>query len=794
MSQSNHSPVSQALARKWRPRDFASLVGQQHVVQALSHALDTGRLHHAYLFTGTRGVGKTTIARIMAKAVNCERGMSSNPCGVCQACSEISQGRFVDLLEVDAATNTKVDEMRQLLENAMYAPTSGRYKVYVIDEVHMLSSSAFNAMLKTLEEPPGHVLFILATTDPQKIPATVLSRCLQFGLRQLAPDQISDHLGHILQTEGIASEPGALRLIAKAARGSLRDALSLTDQAIAYSAGQVTEPTVRQMLGAVDQKVVLSILQALAAGDGAALIALSNTLAAGSAPFAALLDELAAASYRLSVAAIAGHVNQDDPDEVALAQVQGQLHPQALQLIYQIATHARAELHLAPEESIGFGMALIRMLAFKPSGMGASDAPSAPLTRSSPPSKSVTAMPLAPPSVTTSLVPPAPGQDAIAASTAPAQRMSSGPVEPAQRASNSPTVSAVDRPLGPAADRPLGPAAAALAASRAMMAAKSGGVGGVGGVRGSTDGTRPFVSKPALDNTAVEKPVQERLLQERAVKDAPALDKPMTAPAIQPPWAQSEVNHSKPAPATPVAPVSRVDSRVEPANFDDSEPPWVREEPLGALPNQAQRATVSHSPADAAESLAACAEAAKTTVTPVVASTVDSAALSAGMTSATSVSADTGLESDNGHQPDNGHQSGLPTIENWPSISQQVPAKGLTRQALVQTELLSAKSEGGQILITLLTGVKAYAEASMAGRIEAALSEYFGGPVRLVMQTGQVAQTAHAVQSENRKQAMEEARASIDADPFIGQLKSLMGASVVQGSQRPLHEQGPADV
>lgn len=701
MSQSNHSPVSQALARKWRPRDFASLVGQQHVVQALSHALDTGRLHHAYLFTGTRGVGKTTIARIMAKAVNCEQGMSSKPCGVCQACTEISQGRFVDLLEVDAATNTKVDEMRQLLENAMYAPTSGRYKVYVIDEVHMLSSSAFNAMLKTLEEPPGHVLFILATTDPQKIPATVLSRCLQFGLRQLAPDQISDHLSHILQTEGMVSEPGALRLIAKAARGSLRDALSLTDQAIAYSAGQITEPTVRQMLGAVDQKVVLSILQALAAGDGAGLIALSNALAAGSAPFAALLDELAAASYRLSVAAIAGHVNQDDPDEAALAQVQGQLHPQALQLIYQIATHARAELHLAPEESIGFGMALIRMLAFKPGGMTEPVAHSTPLTRSNPMPKSVAAMPLASPSVATSVVPPAPRQDAIAAPTAPAQRTSSGP----------------------AADRPLGPAAAALAASRAMMAAKSGPAGA------TTGHTRPAVDKPPVERSA-------------------------TTAAIQPPWAQAA--NLQPASEKPEKTQSKQTAPVVPRNVDDSEPPWVTEEPLGILPTQSES-----SPAPQPEYEAAPTEAAS-----AAPSTPDVRA----------------------------SESGLPTIENWPDVSQQIPAKGLTRQALVQTELLSAKSEDGQILITLLTGVKAYAEASMAGRMESALSEYFGAPVRLLMQTGQVAQTAHAVQSENRKQAMEEARASIEADPFIGQLKSMMGASVVQGSQRPLHEQGPADV
>ena len=370
--------VSQALARKWRPRDFDSLVGQAHVVKALSHALDNQRLHHAYLFTGTRGVGKTTIARILARAVNCEQGIGRTPCGKCQACVEISQGRFVDLLEVDAATNTRVDEMRALLENAMYAPTAGRYKVYVIDEVHMLSTSAFNAMLKTLEEPPGHVLFILATTDPQKIPATVLSRCLQFALRQLPPDQLADHLAHILTEEKIAFEPGALRLLAKAARGSVRDALSLTDQAIAYSAGHVGEETVRTMLGAVDQQVVHQILQALAQGDGKALLELSNALATASAPFGAILDELAAIAYRLSVAHFAGGLDADDPDQAALQNLQGAFGAEDLQLIYQIATHARAELHLAPEESIGFSMALVRMLAFKPGGQGAV-ARSAPL-------------------------------------------------------------------------------------------------------------------------------------------------------------------------------------------------------------------------------------------------------------------------------------------------------------------------------------------------------------------------------------------------------------------------------
>lgn len=743
MSQSNHSPVSQALARKWRPRDFASLVGQQHVVQALSHALDTGRLHHAYLFTGTRGVGKTTIARIMAKAVNCERGMSSKPCGVCQACTEISQGRFVDLLEVDAATNTKVDEMRQLLENAMYAPTSGRYKVYVIDEVHMLSSSAFNAMLKTLEEPPGHVLFILATTDPQKIPATVLSRCLQFGLRQLAPDQISDHLNHILQTEGIAFEPGALRLLAKAARGSLRDALSLTDQAIAYSAGQVGETTVRQMLGAVDQKVVLSILQALAASDGAGLIALTNALAANSAPFAALLDELAAASYRLSVAAIAGQVNNDDPDEAALAQVQGQLSPQALQLIYQIATHARAELHLAPEESIGFGMALIRMLAFKPAGQGDSTAEYASQARSLP-ARSAAAQPLAPSVLATSLVP-----------AAPMPEVNSAAVDSAPVVASSITSGAASSPMAnPIVDRPLGPAAAALAASRAMMAAKS---GFKSGGQSGTGGAAAQQSVAQAATREATQPVVEAVIHSVVQSSAQPAIRPrveVVCPPVVQPLVQSAVPPALPA---KVAQVESFDADAQ------EEPPWVRDEPLGEL----------ESPSVASSVIASSAPRPATPVSDSVASPQKG--------TPPEWSAKTQLD-------------GLPTVESWPDISQQVPAKGLTRQALVQTELLSAKHEGGQLLITLLTGVKAYAEAAMAGRIEAALGEYFAAPVRLTLQTGQVAQTAHAVQSENRKQAMEEARASIDADPFIGQLKTLMGASVVQGSQRPLHEQGPADV
>ncbi|HEU5177986.1 MAG TPA: DNA polymerase III subunit gamma/tau, partial [Burkholderiales bacterium] len=292
----------QVLARKWRPRDFASLVGQEHVVRALRHALEQKRLHHAYLFTGTRGVGKTTLARILAKCLNCESGITAQPCNKCSACAEIDAGRFVDLLEVDAATNTKVDEMRQLLETAQYAPTRGRFKVYVIDEVHQLSGHAFNAMLKTLEEPPQHMKFILATTDPQKIPVTVLSRCLQFNLKQMPREAIATHLGYILEKEQIPAEPEALTLIARAAAGSMRDALSLLDQAIAHGGGKVAPASVSDMLGTIDQSHLLRLVEAVAAGDAAAAVKVADEMQARSLSFDTALADLASLLLRIALA------------------------------------------------------------------------------------------------------------------------------------------------------------------------------------------------------------------------------------------------------------------------------------------------------------------------------------------------------------------------------------------------------------------------------------------------------------------------------------------------------------
>ncbi len=403
----------QVLARKWRPRSFATLVGQEHVVRALTHALDQQRLHHAYLFTGTRGVGKTTIARILAKALNCETGITSTPCGTCSSCLEIDSGRFVDLIEVDAATNTKVDEMRQLLENATYAPTRGRFKVYVIDEVHMLSTSAFNAMLKTLEEPPEHIKFILATTDPQKIPVTVLSRCLQFNLKQMPMGHIVEHLARILEAEKVAFEPPALRHIAKGAAGSMRDALSLLDQAIAHGAGSIEEAGVRDMLGTVGEDHLFALLDGLAARDLRAMLAVAEQMDARSLSFDSALQELATQLHRIALVQLAPEALVDEAERARLAGYAQHLDAEFLQLCYQIAINGRSDLSLAPDEYAGFLMTLMRLVAFNPEtppALGA-DTSSEPASRGASPAAAKAAQ-SAPPSKAESAAAPAGGSDA----------------------------------------------------------------------------------------------------------------------------------------------------------------------------------------------------------------------------------------------------------------------------------------------------------------------------------------------------------------------------------------------
>ncbi len=528
----------QVLARKYRPRSFDTLVGQEHVVRALSHALDSGRLHHAYLFTGTRGVGKTTLSRILAKAFNCigldgNGGITATPCGVCAACSAIDAGRFVDYIELDAASNRGVEEMAQLLEQAVYAPSNARFKVYMIDEVHMLTNHAFNAMLKTLEEPPEHVKFILATTDPQKIPVTVLSRCLQFNLKQMPPGHIVAHLDDILGQEGITFETPALRLLAQGAQGSMRDALSLTDQAIAYAAGTVTLDAVQGMLGALDQSFLIRLLDALAAQDGAGLLAVADDMALRSLSYNNALRDLGTLLHRLALAqSVPAGLPEDLPERADIVRLAALFDAEEVQLFYQIAVHGRNELGLAPDEYAGFSMTLLRMLAFRPlhAGTAAASAPAAPA-----------AAPRAPARL----------------SAAPAAVVSSTPVAP-RAAAPSATAPA---PATASATAPLSPARAALEAARGMTR-PNGGVSTLPPARmpepKSEPRARPVAPAPWEDNMPPmgEFPDDEQFEQAQKKTEPPPLA-PSVAPPSSPPPARAAA-----APAPAVAPPEPVAAMV----------------------------------------------------------------------------------------------------------------------------------------------------------------------------------------------------------------------------------------
>lgn len=416
----------QVLARKWRPRIFREMVGQEHVLQALINALDHNRLHHAYLFTGTRGVGKTTIARILAKCLNCETGVSSEPCGQCSACREIAEGRFVDLIEVDAASRTKVEDTRELLENVQYAPTRGRYKVYLIDEVHMLSNSSFNALLKTLEEPPPHVKFLLATTDPQKLPMTILSRCLQFNLKNMNPERIVQHLKFVLEKELVPYEESALWQLGRSADGSMRDAMSLTDQAIAYGSGKITEAEVRAMLGTIDQGAVYEIVNALASLDGRALLAAVERMSEHAPDYASALAEMLSILHRIAIAqALPEAVDNSYGDRERIMNLAQSLPPEDVQLFYQTALLGRRDLPLAPDPRAGFEMVLLRMLAFKPQGVLDVPTQSLPSSTREPAPVSASSTEPAPPAATMAPKPEA------AAPSSPAPSVTTEPGRPA---------------------------------------------------------------------------------------------------------------------------------------------------------------------------------------------------------------------------------------------------------------------------------------------------------------------------------------------------------------------------
>jgi DNA polymerase-3 subunit gamma/tau len=717
----------QVLARKYRPKGFDTLVGQDHVVRALSHALNSGRLHHAYLFTGTRGVGKTTLSRILAKAFNCQGadgtgGVTSKPCGVCDACVAIDGGRFVDYIEIDAASNRGVDEMAQLLEQAVYAPSNARFKVYMIDEVHMLTNHAFNAMLKTLEEPPAHVKFILATTDPQKIPATVLSRCLQFNLKQMPPAQIVSHLTDILGQEAIAFETPALRLLAQGAHGSMRDALSLTDQAIAYAAGNITLEAVQGMLGALDQSFLVRILDALAVKDGAALIAIADEMAVRSLSYNAALQDIGSLLHRIALAqAVPAAIADDLPERADILRLADLFDTDEIQLFYQIAVHGRNELGLAPDDFAGFSMTLLRMLAFRP-GMGGADGGGGGGLAQQASRKAASAA--AAPAMATSGATPAAAADAFgmamqgATASAVMQKPSPGRASAALAAAAPIAKTTVTAP-------PLAPSAAPARTSGAISPA-----------RAALNAARSGVKVAAPAESALRAPADlPSPAQVPTPTVRPASAQPADAPiglAPAPPW---DDGYDSPAPRTPdrtpafEAPRAG-DSRPAPA-------PLVAASASSAITSSASAPLPAASPAP---------------IPPAV------------------------------HVP----VAALEWDGDWPKLAAVLPVRGVVQQLAQQSELLKSEQLGDVTCLTLQVAVETLRAAGTVEKLAAALTTHFSKPVRIETMAGAVHHSANAALLAERAERQRQAEATMQGDPFVQSLMREFGATIVPGSIKPV--------
>jgi len=735
----------QVLARKYRPRNFETLVGQEHVVRALTHALRTGRLHHAYLFTGTRGVGKTTLSRILAKSLNCvgpdgQGGITAEPCGVCEPCRAIDAGRFVDYVEMDAASNRGVDEMAQLLEQAVYAPSNARFKVYMIDEVHMLTNHAFNAMLKTLEEPPEHVKFILATTDPQKIPVTVLSRCLQFNLKQMPPGHIVGHLENILGQEGVSFEQPALRLLAQGAHGSMRDALSLTDQAIAYAAGQVTLDAVQGMLGALDQSYLVRLLDALARQDGADLMAVADEMASRSLSYNGALQDLGTLLHRIALAqTVPTAVPEDLPELADIQRLATVFDPQEVQLYYQIAVHGRNEIGLAPDEYAGFTMTLLRMLAFRPGQGGAEQAASpAPAALARPLPQAQAARPAAAASAAAAAAParaPAPQPGAAPAAAAPA----------AQQAPAAPAAPAASQAFGAAAA--LSPARAAINA--ALEAARAASRMGGGGRRppGPSEAPAAAAAQPAAPAPApAPAPPAPAPGPAPMASAAPA---PAARPSAPAPWDQPAARPQPQAMAQQPQPMARAAEQgqaYDQAVADDEPPSWVTEFSDDTAVAAEAPATVSAPPA--ARAPAPGKPTHPYVITPVPAIGWDG---------------------------------------NWPALAASLPLRGVAQQLAFQTELVDCTSDGASATFRLRVPVDTLRASGNSEKLCAALQERFPA-VRVNVDTeiGPVWYTASAEARARREQLQREAEETVAADPFIQALEQTFDAFVVPGSVRPI--------
>jgi DNA polymerase-3 subunit gamma/tau len=799
----------QVLARKYRPRNFETLVGQEHVVRALTHALHTGRLHHAYLFTGTRGVGKTTLSRILAKSLNCvgpdgTGGITATPCGVCEACTAIDGGRFVDYIEMDAASNRGVDEMAQLLEQAVYAPSNARYKVYMIDEVHMLTNHAFNAMLKTLEEPPEHVKFILATTDPQKIPVTVLSRCLQFNLKQMPPGHIVGHLENILGQENVQFEQPALRLLAQGAHGSMRDALSLTDQAIAYAAGAVTLDAVQGMLGALDQSYLVRLLDALANRDGADLMAVADEMATRSLSYNGALQDLGTLLHRIALAqTVPSAVPADLPEYNDIVRLASLFDAEEVQLYYQIAVHGRNELGLAPDEYAGFSMTLLRMLAFRPGVGGAEGLPaSAPVAARpagpNPARAAAAAAAAAAPSVAASAAvadrasvpvrPPAPAPiPAAPAAAAPAPAPVAPPSAPAPASAPvapAPAPVSAAAPVAPApapaaapaaaAGKPLSPARAAinaaLEAARAASAARTGARTAAPRPAPAPEPAAPSAPPPSAPGPAMQAAAavsaqspstggafaaQPASLQPTARGPAPWED---AAPGMgdaavleAPPQAQVQ---PRPAAAQPAAaPVQpQVQARAKPQQDDDL-PPWVTE----FSDDSAVPAGPSHIGAELGQPAAPAAPAA----------------------------APQQRAPAQARPPYEYVITPVPQLNwdgNWPLLAAHLPLRGVSQQLATQAELVNVSFDGNMAVFRLRCPIDTWSTPANVEKLTVALSERFNHPMRVDVELGKAWYTTSAEAQAHREACQRAAEETVANDPFVKSMVRDFGAFIVPGS------------
>jgi len=738
----------QVLARKYRPKNFETLVGQEHVVRALTHALHTGRLHHAYLFTGTRGVGKTTLSRILAKSLNCtgpdgQGGITATPCGVCEACRAIDAGRFVDYIEMDAASNRGVDEMAQLLEQAIYAPSNARFKVYMIDEVHMLTNHAFNAMLKTLEEPPEHVKFILATTDPQKIPVTVLSRCLQFNLKQMPPGHIVGHLENILGQEGVSFEQPALRLLAQGAHGSMRDALSLTDQAIAYAAGAVTLDAVQGMLGALDQSYLVRLLDALAQENGADLLAVADEMASRSLSYNGALQDLGTLLHRIALAqSVPAAVPQDLPELSDILRLAEAFDPQEVQLYYQIAVHGRNEIGLAPDEYAGFTMTLLRMLAFRP-GQGGAERLAAPAAAAAP-----------------RVAAPA-GRAAAAAAAA-----SGTPAAPAAMPAPAAARPSAPPAAPPHAAAPANPAPAMNSARAAINAALE--------AARAASGIRTPPKRPGADAAppapAAQQATPPAADPGRPINVAPSGMAPgASAGRMAPPSAPPA------APGGPTAGMAAAGGRPGAAP-----PPWDR--PQAQAQAQAQAEVRQQPQARAGYQEAADEDGPPSWVTEFSDDTAVASEAPAVVAPAPAVRAPSA--------PPHAYViTPVPAIDwdgNWPALAAGLALRGVSQQLALQTELVKCHADAGSATFHLRVPVDTLRASGNSEKLQAALQERFPSVrVNLETELGPTWYTASAEAKAAREERQRQAEAVVAGDAFVQDMERTFNAFVVPGSVKP---------